>query len=91
MYYLPDELWNIVKTYQLNWKPSHKKKFSRVMNELVYIFDYLCCYRGCRFHTVHNITGHFHKIFFSIFFLNKLGILKVKNNNSLKGFGRDYS
>lgn len=32
MYYLPNELWDIVKTYQLNWKPTHKKKFSRVMN-----------------------------------------------------------
>jgi len=31
MYYLPDELWDIVKTYQLNWKPTHKKKFGRVI------------------------------------------------------------
>ena len=71
MYYLPDELWDIVKTYQLNWKPSHKKKFSRVANELIYKFDYLCCYRGCPRHTVHNIAGYFHKCYFTH--------LKIKN------------
>ena len=49
MYYLPNELWDIVKTYQLNWKPTHIKKFGRVMNELKYIFDVLGCYRGCQF------------------------------------------
>jgi len=65
MYYLPDELWDIVKTYQLNWKPSHKKKFSRVMNELIYIFDLLCCQRWSPRHTVHKITGHFHKCYFT--------------------------
>jgi hypothetical protein len=65
MYYLPNELWDIVKTYQLNWKPTHKKKFGRVMNELKYTFDYLCCYRGCQCYTVHKITGHFHKCYFT--------------------------
>lgn len=63
--YLPDVLWDIIKEYQLNWKPSHEKKFSRVTNELIYIFDYLCCYRGCTFHTVHKITGYFHKCYFN--------------------------
>ena len=66
MYYLPNELWDIVKTYQLNWKPTHKKKFSTVMNELKYFFDVLCCYRGCRFYTVHKITGYFHKYYFTL-------------------------
>ena len=63
--YLPDVLWDIIKEYQLNWKRSHKKKFSRVTNELIYIFDYLCCYRGCTRHTVHKITGYFHKCYFN--------------------------
>jgi len=71
MYYLPDELWNIVKTYQLNWKPSHKKKMSRVTNELIYMFDYLCCYKGCTRHTVHDITRYFHKCYFTHLKTNK--------------------
>jgi hypothetical protein len=66
MYYLPNELWDIVKTYQLNWKPTHKKKFGRVMNELKYTFYYLCCYRGCQRYTVHKITGYFHKCYFTL-------------------------
>ena len=75
MYYLPNELWDIVKTYQLNWKPTHKKKFCRVTNDLKYIFDYLCCSRGCECHTVHNITGYFHKCYFTH--------IRIKDNVSL--------
>ena len=46
--------------------PHIKKSFSRVMNELKYIFDVLCCYRGCQFYTVHKITGYFHKCYFTL-------------------------
>ena len=67
MYYLPNELWDIVKTYQLNWKPTHKKKFSRVMNELKYIFDVLCCYRGVSFIQYIKLLGIFINVILHLF------------------------
>jgi hypothetical protein len=63
--YLPDELWNIVKEYQFNWKRTHKKNFFKIIYELEYLFfwhvdiDY-----GAPGLSVHNITGYFHKCYF---------------------------
>ena len=87
MYYLPNELWDIVKTYQLNWKPTHKKKFCRVTNELKYIFDYLCCSRGCECHTVHNITGYFHKCYFTHIRIKDNGIIINQSQSGVADAG----
>lgn len=46
--------------------PRIKKSLVQSLNELKYIFDVLCCYRGCRFYTVHKITGYFHKCYFTL-------------------------
>ena len=66
--YLPNELWNIVKEYQLDWKKTHKKSFVKVTYELKYIFDYYCCSptaRECPRFTVHKITGYFQNCYFN--------------------------
>jgi hypothetical protein len=58
--YLPDELWDIIKEYQLNWKKTHKEKFINVKNELENIFGYYCCGKKAPWLSVHKITGYFH-------------------------------
>jgi len=63
--YLPDDIWNIVKEYQINWKLAHKKKLDILMTELRDSFDHLCCNRDSPGLTVHKITGHFHKCYFA--------------------------
>ena len=41
-YELPDELWDIVKSYQLNWKKTHSKSLSKVVFELDYLYVWHC-------------------------------------------------
>lgn len=75
--YLPDDIWNIVKEYQINWKLAHKKKLDILMTELRDSFDHLCCYRDAPCLTVHKITGHFHKCFFACLKIKKVKKLHI--------------
>ena len=43
MFELPDELWNHIKEYQLDWKKKHKKKLFKVVWEM----EYLAEWHGC--------------------------------------------
>ena len=40
MFELPDELWNHIKEYQLDWKKKHKKKLFKVVWEMEYLAEW---------------------------------------------------
>ena len=66
MFELPDELWNHIKEYQLDWKKKHKKKLFKVVWEM----EYLAAWHGCSSNeqwAMSNDDGHW----FSEFYFDK--------------------
>ena len=84
MYELPDELWNIIKDYQLDWKKKHKKNLFKVTYEINYLYDWHCCETEGPYlpHEVDSeVCGHY---FHHCYFDKSWGGWKISRKKRLK-------